>query len=93
MNEQQFCFWLQGFAELSGDCPPTPGQWKSIREHLALCFKKVTQPVQKVATKMDEQQGKEFAEAMERLRKEGAKVNPAQPWQLQYPIISDKIIC
>lgn len=46
MTDQQFCYWLQGFAELSGDCPPTPEQWKSIREHLALCFKKMTPQVQ-----------------------------------------------
>lgn len=41
MNEQQFCYWLNGFAELNQQ-PPTPEQWKSIREHLATVFKKVT---------------------------------------------------
>lgn len=45
MSHEQFLYWLQGFAELSGDTPPTPAQWKSIREHLATCFKKVTPPV------------------------------------------------
>lgn len=45
MNAQEFTYWLQGFAELHQD-PPTPEQWKSIREHLALVFKKVTPPVQ-----------------------------------------------
>jgi hypothetical protein len=45
MNAQDFARWLQGFAELNGDTPPTPEQWKSIREHLQLCFVKVTPPV------------------------------------------------
>lgn len=46
MTDQQFTYWLQGFAELNGDTPPTAEQWKSIREHLALCFTKVTPPVE-----------------------------------------------
>jgi hypothetical protein len=45
MTPEQFCYWLQGFSELSGDNPPTPEQWKSIREHIATVFKKVTPPV------------------------------------------------
>lgn len=45
MTPEQFCYWLQGFAELSGGCPPTPEQWKSICEHIATVFKKVTPPV------------------------------------------------
>lgn len=45
MDAQQFAYWLQGFAELSGDEPPTPAQWKSIRDHLGLVFKKVTPPI------------------------------------------------
>ena len=45
MNAQDFTYWLQGFAELSGDSPPTKAQWKSIREHLALVFEKRTPPV------------------------------------------------
>lgn len=45
MEAQQFCYWMQGFAELSGDALPTPEQWKSIREHLATVFVKVTPEV------------------------------------------------
>jgi hypothetical protein len=45
MNEQQFAYWLQGFAELNGDAPPDEDQWRSIREHLALVFEKVTPAV------------------------------------------------
>lgn len=45
MTEREFCYWLNGFAELSGEAPPTKAQWKSIREHLALVFTKVTPPL------------------------------------------------
>lgn len=45
MDAQNFAYWLNGFAELSGDNPPTKAQWKSIKEHLALVFTKVTPPV------------------------------------------------
>lgn len=44
MTPEQFCYWLQGFGELSSE-PPTPEQWKSINEHLQTVFKKVTPPV------------------------------------------------
>lgn len=44
MSPQDFCYWLQGFAELT-DKPPTPAQWKMIQEHLALAFQKVTPPL------------------------------------------------
>lgn len=39
MDAEQFAYWLRGFAELdrAGE-PPTPAQWKSIREHLARVF-------------------------------------------------------
>lgn len=45
MTAEQFAYWMQGFAELTGDEPPTPAQWKSIREHLQTVFTKVTPPV------------------------------------------------
>lgn len=45
MNERDFAYWLNGFAELTGDTPPTAEQWKSIREHLATVFVKVTPQV------------------------------------------------
>lgn len=44
MTPQDFCYWLHGFAELNGS-QPTPEQWQSIREHLALVFNKVTPKV------------------------------------------------
>jgi hypothetical protein len=45
MNMEQFCWWLHGWTELQ-DTPPTPEQWKMIREHLDLCFNKVTRPLE-----------------------------------------------
>ena len=44
MSPEQFAYWLQGFAELTGSTPPTVEQWQSIREHLANVFVKVTPP-------------------------------------------------
>lgn len=41
MTAEQFAYWLQGYAELT-DAAPTPEQWQSIREHLALVFNKQT---------------------------------------------------
>lgn len=42
MTAEQFAYWMQGFAELTGDEMPTPAQWKSIRDHLQTVFVKVT---------------------------------------------------
>ncbi len=41
MTERDFCYWLNGFAELHG-LAPDPEQWAMIKEHLALVFTKVT---------------------------------------------------
>ena len=41
MTEQQFCYWLQGFAELQATAPSAE-QWQSIREHLQTVFVKET---------------------------------------------------
>lgn len=43
MTPEQFVYWMQGFAELNV-APPTPQQWKAIRDHLALVFDKKTPP-------------------------------------------------
>jgi hypothetical protein len=42
MNETQFCCWLQGFFELSGESELTPLQVEIIKDHLSLVFKKET---------------------------------------------------
>lgn len=46
MDALNFAYWLNGFAELHGNTPPTKEQWKAIREHLELVFVKVTSPIQ-----------------------------------------------
>ena len=42
MTPEQFCYWLQGRAELQPDVPLSDAEWKSVREHLATVFVKVT---------------------------------------------------
>lgn len=42
MTPEQFCYWLQGRAELMPQVPPSLEEWKMIKEHLNLTFKKVT---------------------------------------------------
>jgi hypothetical protein len=46
VTPEQFCYWLQGRAELMPDTPPTCAEWAMIREHLATVFQKVTPPLQ-----------------------------------------------
>jgi hypothetical protein len=45
MTPEQFCYWMQGFVEITSGEMPTPGQWKSIGEHLQQVFNKKTPPV------------------------------------------------
>lgn len=41
MTHEMFCYWLQGFAEITRN-PPTDEQWQQIKEHLQTTFLKVT---------------------------------------------------
>lgn len=41
MTPQDFCYWLQGFAEINGTAP-TEKQWQVINDHLKLVFNKKT---------------------------------------------------
>lgn len=41
MTAEQFCYWLQGRAELVKN-PPSDLEWKIIQDHLQLVFTKVT---------------------------------------------------
>jgi hypothetical protein len=46
MTPEQFCYWLQGFIELSGNgIALSKAQMDMVREHLALVFNKVTPPL------------------------------------------------
>lgn len=40
MTPEQFCYWLQGRAELV-PTPPNEAEWTAIRDHLQAVFKKV----------------------------------------------------
>jgi hypothetical protein len=51
MTPENFCYWLRGFIELSGDdAELSPEQVKMINEHLDLVLKKVTNPLQTAPT-------------------------------------------
>jgi hypothetical protein len=41
MTHEQFCYWLQGFSEVTGKVP-TAEQWKIIQDHLQATYVKVT---------------------------------------------------
>ncbi len=40
MDFRDFCYWLQGFAELDYGEEITQRQWTIIKEHLEKCFNK-----------------------------------------------------
>jgi hypothetical protein len=41
MTPEQFCYWLQGYVEITGQ-EPTIEQWQIIKDHLQTVFNKVT---------------------------------------------------
>lgn len=45
MDADKFVYWLQGFVELADTPTISEAQWKMIKEHLKLVFKKVTPPL------------------------------------------------
>lgn len=42
MQSDAFCYWLQGFVELTETAQPSEAQWQAIKDHLQLVFKKET---------------------------------------------------
>ncbi len=50
MNSIDFCFWLQGYFEVSGDKHPTPEQIATIKSHLNLVFKHEIDPLREGQT-------------------------------------------
>jgi hypothetical protein len=42
MTPENFCYWLQGYMELTPDAKLTDEQVKVIKEHLQLVFNKAT---------------------------------------------------
>ncbi|MFA7278737.1 MAG: hypothetical protein WC100_01420 [Sterolibacterium sp.] len=51
MTPEQFTYWLNGFAELSPDTPPTQAQWKLIQAHIALVLTKRTPKLEPEVTR------------------------------------------
>lgn len=94
MNEQQFAYWLNGFAELNQQ-PPTPEQWKSIREHLATVFKKVTPALGSPAIP-DMKDNPSIKEMLKRAKKANW-IEPSQkyyqPYFLDSPYKPGTVIC
>ena len=89
MTPENFTFWLNGFVELTQGQTPNPAQWKSICEHLATVFNKVTPPLGNsvevkidVDTKEAQKAVEDLTEAMRRYRE---SVPPAQPWPSGWP--------
>lgn len=77
MTPEQFCYWLQGRAELMPDTPPSDAEWKMIAEHLTAVFKKVTPALIPGVVRKD---GPDFQIQDQRAR---AMPNPGMkhPWQ------------
>lgn len=90
MTPENFAYWLNGFVELTQGQTPCPAQWKAIKEHLDLVFKKVTPPVAETKIKVDvdtkgaqkavEDLAKSYEEAIKRVK----DANPYPSW---YPSV------
>jgi hypothetical protein len=50
MNTIDFCFWLQGYFEISGDTEITKEQVQVIKDHLSLVFKHEIDPLREKQT-------------------------------------------
>ena len=51
MNSIDFCYWLQGYFEVSGNSEITQLQAEIIKNHLALAFKHEIDPLRERQTK------------------------------------------
>jgi hypothetical protein len=93
MNERDFCYWLNGFVELTQGQTPNPAQWKSIQEHLGEVFKKVTPKVGNTVEVKIDVDAKDAQKAVDDLRKSYEDLRRAsQPWPFgNYP--PGTIIC
>lgn len=82
MTPEQFCYWMQGFVELSGGNPPTTDQWTSIGEHLQQVFNKKTPPIK-------------ITPAPEVNPAQVPPFNPDRPnpWSAPWEVDHNKIIC
>lgn len=100
MTPEQFAYWMHGFVELNGGAMPSDAQWKSIQQHLATVFQKVTPHVEtEKATESDAQKSmREYMERMQRQVQQTGQI--VQPYQPYYPpqnwpstILPGTVIC
>ena len=71
MTPENFCYWLQGRAELQPDNPPDAEEWAQIVEHLALVFTKVTsQPVSVLPEPIGPSEYEKLIETIKKHRKD-----------------------
>jgi hypothetical protein len=94
MTPENFCYWLQGFAELNGTAP-TPQQWESIKEHLALVFNKVTSsvPVTEEEEPSASETASDFARLVEQITVDREKDKFILPKQKNFPWKPNDIYC
>lgn len=94
MSPENFAYWLQGFVELTQGQTPCPAQWKAIKEHLDLVFKKVTPPIgaAKVKVEIDTKEAqksiddlKKAYDDLTRRAKEASPFDPAKIWRGDWP--------
>jgi hypothetical protein len=90
MTEQQFAYWLQGFAELNPQAP-TQEQWQSIREHLATVFKKVTPEVKNAQPNIDLRNNEAIKRYFEKSKHDRTVPVPSMPnWPPYQPYSLDQ---
>jgi hypothetical protein len=73
MTPEQFCFWLHGFFELTGQDELTAPQARMVREHLDLVFTKVTPPLGPPVPEITPELAKQLAEEGKKLAEDYRK--------------------
>lgn len=75
MNSQEFCYWLQGFFELTDAQDLTPAQVDMIKRHLALVFVNVTRGTSETLPRPDLDETQEKKKG----KKKGKKTESSVP--------------
>jgi hypothetical protein len=84
VTPEQFCYWLQGFAELNTHVP-NEEQWEMIQEHLNTVFEKVTPDRKKSKQVLNEKKPMTIDEAIEEMKKmdrPGMTCTPGAPGRI-----------
>lgn len=95
MDALNFAYWLQGFVELTRGQTPDPAQWKAIREHLDLVFKKVTPKVENtIKIDVDTKDAQKAVDALKKsyedLEKKAKEGGPVPFWPHVSPVWLDE---